>query len=246
MKTNITAALIFIGAILLSLTVIADTDPRRPSKETYKLGNIEYSITPSGFLGDYKNFKIVNPETRALLWIKPPHEDLSILKGYHSIVFSPIEIWMDPDTSYHGLDPNELKVITDYFLENLQKELGTDYKIVEKDGPGVMNVRIAITGLRKEKPDYKKVYNLIPVKLVYELGYAGYRSVAGKQLDVYEASLEIEVRDTQKNERLVAAIDKHAVKGTTKKGEGSWAPLKDVLDFWVSTIKDRLAKARAS
>ncbi len=234
---RIVSLLIIICALLFSSTVIADTDTRRPHKETYK---------PSGFLGDYKNFKIVNPETQALLWIKPPHEDLSILKDYHSIVFSPIEIWMDPETSYHGLDPNELKVITDYFLENLQKELGAHYKIVQKSGPGVMNIRIALTGLKKEKPDYKKVYNLIPVKLVYEIGSAGYRKVAGKQLDVYEASLEIELRDTEKNERLVAAIDRHSVKGTTEKDERSWAPLQEVLDFWVSIIKDRLAEARAS
>ena len=218
------------------------------SKKPVKQAKIpEQQVEYSGFLGNYKDFKVVNPQTQAELWIRPPYEDLSILKDYHSIVFSPIEVWMDPETKYRGIDPNELKQITDYFLTRLKEELGKDYKIVEESGPGVMNIRLAITGLNKEKPDYKKVYNLIPIKLVYELGHAGYRKVASKQVDVYEATAEMEIRDSDKNIRLVAAVDRQATKATVEKGaETDWDNLQDVLDFWVKTIKARLTAARKS
>ena len=174
-------------------------------------------------------------------------KNLTILKDYHSIVFSPIEIWMSPNTEYRGIDPNELKQITDYFLTQLQTELGEDYEIVENSGPGVMNIRLAITGLSKEKPDYKKVYNLIPVKALYELGSAGYRQVAGKQVDVYQASVEMEIRDSEENVRIVAAVDQHATKATVDKdSETDWDNLQAVLDFWVQTIKKQLTVARKS
>lgn len=207
----------------------------------------EEQIQYSGFLGNYNDFKVVNPKTKALLWVKPPHEDISILKDYHSIVFSPIEIWMDPNTQYRGIDPNELKQITDYFLIQLKEELGKDYKIVENSGPGVMNIRLAITGISKEKPDYKKVYNLIPVKAVYELGSAGYRKIAGKQVDVFQATAEMEIRDSVKNIRLIAAVDRHATKATVdKKLDTDWSNLQEVLDYWVKIIKTRLTEARKS
>lgn len=236
--------------ILLLVVVFVGTvqaDSHSNKKPVQKSSSPEPEYKYSGFLGDYKDFKIVNPQTQAELWIRPPHEDISILKEYHSIVFSPIEIWMDPNTQYRGIDPNELKQITDYFLTELKQELGKDYKIVENSGPGVMNIRLAITGLNKEKPDYKKVYNLIPVKAVYELGSAGYRAIAGKQVDIYEATAEMEIRDSEKNIRLVAAVDRQATKATVDKdSETDWSNLQGVLDYWVKTIKTRLTVARKS
>ena len=244
------AKIIIYNAILLIIFLFAGNihADSHGSKKPVQQANIpQQQVEYSGFLGDYENFKVVNPQTQAELWIRPPHEDLSLLKNYHSIVFSPIEIWMDPETSYRGIDPNELKQITDYFLTRLEEELGKDYKIVQDSGPGVMNIRLAITGLNKEKPDYKKVYNLIPVKAVYELGHAAYRKVAGKQVDIYEATVEMEIRDSDKNIRLVAAVDRQATKATVEKGTGTdWDNLQGVLDYWVKTIKARLTAARKS
>jgi len=243
MKTKITATLLILISFALTAVVHADNHGKPVEKANINKDQVEYS----GFLGDYSDFEVVNPQTKAELWIRPPHKDLKFLKEYHSIVFSPIEIWMDPNTSYRGIDPNELKQITDYMLTQLKEELGKDYKIVEKSGPGVMNLRLAIAGLNKEKPDYKKVYNLIPVKAVYELGSAGYRKVAGKQVDIYEATAELEIRDSEKSVRLVAAVDKQASKVTVEKGaETDWNNLQGVLDYWVKTIKARLTAARKS
>ena len=197
----------------------------------------------SGFLDDYTNFKIINPKTKAQVWIKPPHQDFSLLSKYDSVLLSPIEMWMDSDT-YRGIDPNELKLITDYFFVRLGKNLRPDYKVVYKPGPNVMHMRIAITGVKKNKPNYAEVYNLIPVKLVWEVGNSAYRKVAGKQIDIYEASLELEIRDSETGERLVAAIDKHqSSKYVSEKGEDSWLPIQEIIDFWTSTIRTRLDEA---
>ncbi|MFT5396634.1 MAG: hypothetical protein ACI85N_001838 [Gammaproteobacteria bacterium] len=200
-------------------------------------------IKPSGFLGNYDDFKVINPQTNAKVWIKKPHEDLSVLKGYKAIVFSPIEVWMDQSSGYQGIDPNELKLITDYFLEQLQGRIGKTLEIVEKDGPDVMNLRIAITGIKKTKPK-REVYDFIPVKLVWNAGNAGYRKLAGKHLNAYEATIEMEIRDTQSGDRLVAAMDKHSVNETTGKNEDTWAPLQEVLDYWAKIIGDRISQAQ--
>jgi hypothetical protein len=40
-------------------------------------------------------------------------------------------------------------------------------------------------------------------------------------------------------------MDKHSVNKTTEKGDDTWAPLQEVLDYWSDIISDRLAKVRA-
>ena len=48
----------------------------------------------------------------------------------------------------------------------------------------------------------------------------------------------MEIQDSDKNIRLVAAIDRQATKATVEKGaENDWDNLQEVLDFWVKTIK---------
>ena len=239
MKTKITMLLMFM--LCFSLPVITHADGHAEKTAGVKADKI---IKPSGFLGNYDDFKVMNPQTNAKVWLKKPHQDLSFLKDYKAIVFSPIEVWMDPESGYRGVDPNELKLITDYFLEQLQNGLSENYEIVEKDGPNVMNLRIAITGVQKTKPQ-RKAYDLIPVKLAWNAGSAVYRKVAGKHLDAYEATVEMEIRDTQSGERLVAAIDRHAVNKTTDKDEDTWAPLQKVLDYWANIISNRLARVQA-
>lgn len=242
MKTKFIVAFLILFATAFTSIAHADSHGKKPMAEAPAEDKI---IKPSGFLGNYDDFKVINPETNAKVWIKKPHEDLSLLKGYNAIVFSPIEVWMDPESGYKGVDPNELKLITDYFLQQLQEKLGKNFEIVEKDGPNVMNLRIAITGVQKTRPK-REVYDLIPVKLVWNVGNAAYRKVAGKHLDAYQATVEMEIRDTQSGDRLVAAMDKHSVNKTTEKGEDTWAPLQKVLDYWATIISDRLAKAQAS
>ena len=235
MKTIITFSILI--AIILGGVAVAEKKPTPQAPTRDKM--LEYS----GFLGNYDDFKIINPETNAEVWIKPPHQDLSLLKEYKAIVFSPIEIWMHSASDYQGIDPNELKLITDYFLEKLQQNLGKNFEIVEEPGPNVMHLRIAITGVQKVKPQ-REVYDFIPVKFIWDAGNAVYRKTTGKHLDAYQASLEMEIRDSQSGQRLVAAIDKHSAEATTEEGEDTWAPLEKALDYWANIISDRLARAQ--
>ncbi|MEM8844295.1 MAG: DUF3313 domain-containing protein [Pseudomonadota bacterium] len=200
----------------------------------------------SGFLGNYDDFEVLNTQSQAEVWIKPPHEDIAFLNKYDAIVFSPIEVWLAPDSEYQGIDPNEMKLVTDTLLQKLQESLGQNYKIVEKAGPNVMNMRIAITGVSKEKPDYIQVINLLPVKLAWELGNAAYREVTSQTVDVFSAQMEMEILDSESGERLVAAIDKHEVADTRSEStsDSDWSPMDDILSYWAETIDARLMAAK--
>lgn len=197
----------------------------------------------SGFLGDYPSFTY-NKETGADVWFKSSEKGVLVLKPYHKILLSPIEIWLNEESSYKGINPDELKAITDYFAKAIEKQLGDSYPIVSEPGPGVLHLRIAITNVQRSKPK-RKWYGYIPVALVVEGGKKVAQSAAGESVDLIEATVEMEALDSVTEERLVAAIDTHKTdKIKREKEDVSWEPIQSILDFWAERIRIRLDEAR--
>ena len=191
----------------------------------------------SGFLDEYPKFE-VNKDTGAEIWFKSNEKGVLVLKPYHKILLSPIEVWLNDDASYKGINPDELKAITDYFATAIKRELGGMYPMATEPGSGVLHLRIAITNVKRSKPK-RKWYGYIPVALVVEGGKKGVQSAAGKSVDLIEATVEMEAIDSMTEERLVAAIDTHKTDKikSTKKTMLSWEPIKEILDFWASLIR---------
>ena len=197
----------------------------------------------SGFLDDYPKFER-NKETGAEVWFKSKDKGVLVLKPYQKILLSPIEIWLNEKSSYKGINPDELKAITDYFAKAIEKQLGSSYPIVNEPGPGVLHLRIAITNVQRIKPK-RKWYGYIPVALVVEGGKKAARSAAGDTVDLIEATVEMEALDSVSEERLVAAIDSQkSDKIKRAKDEVSWEPIQKILDYWAERIRIRLDEAR--
>ena len=49
-----------------------------------------------------------------------------------------IKIWLKDDVDYKGIDPAELKELTDYFHESIKKAVGGKYPVVREAGPDVL------------------------------------------------------------------------------------------------------------
>jgi len=101
------------------------------------------SVPPpqSGFLDSYP---ALQPD--------PKHEGSFIympadasLKGFTKIHIDPILIWYAKDSTYQGIDPNELSAVTENFRKALIKNLEPKYPVVDTDGADVLRLRLAIT-----------------------------------------------------------------------------------------------------
>lgn len=177
----------------------------------------------SGFLDDYPRFE-VNEETGAEIWFKSNKKGVLVLKPYNKVLLSPIEVWINNDASYKGINPDELKVITDYFATAIKNKLGSMYPVVAAPGPGVLHLRIAITNVNRSKPK---------------------RQWSGKGVNLYEATVEMEVLDSMTEERLVAAIDTHKTdKIKEKEDDVSWKPIREILDYWADRMRAHLDESR--
>ena len=196
----------------------------------------------SGFFSECKGFTPDPDRPSVFIYTAPNYHP----RNYSRFIFPPIEIWIDPDSEYKGVEPDQLKKLTDGLLEVIIDELKDDYPIVDKPGPGVAIVRIALTNVYLKKKKVKW-YNYTPVGAVSK----GVQLAAGKNIALTTAHLEVEMLDSQSGERLKAGVDlqvgeklREKIKEGKERPETTWADVEETFEFYAKRFRQRLDAAR--
>lgn len=193
----------------------------------------------SGFLENYNGFEPA-PEDKDALVYRKPGIDISVLGLYDRLMIDPVVVWYKPDSQYKGIHPETLTRLADDFHEAAIEALGDRYPLVLLPGPGVLRIRTAITDLVATKPALNAATFVGPGRPVSTLS----KVVTGRQLFVGEAAIEVELLDSQTNERLFAYIDQRIgnqidpIQGATK-----WGQIKAAFDHWAQKLRKRLDEA---
>lgn len=183
----------------------------------------------SGFLEKYPKFEPDKDRKGSLNYRAPGIE----IKKYSKIFIYPIEIFVAPDAKYKGFKPDELKKITDMFVETLTHAIEPQYPVVDNPGQGVMGIRMAITNVYPKKAKLK-ARHLIPVAAVIRIG----KTATGNNIALADATIEVEMVDMQTYERLGAVVDRYSADPDVKKGdETSWKEINKVLDFYGKRLR---------
>jgi hypothetical protein len=189
----------------------------------------------SGFLSDYSKLQPAADREGIWLFINK----IADYSGYKKIMFDPIEVYLAPNPDYKGVQPDVLKRMTDGFYASFLGTLTPDYQIVHEEGPDVLRIRAAITGVQLVKPPLKPT-DFIPVKAVFNLG----RAMAGDAPMVAEMTAEMEILDPNGN-LLAAAVANRKGSKTLKQGDQvTWDDLQSVTDYWATGFRQRLDQLR--
>jgi len=200
--------------------------------------------TKTGFLTDYQGFKDHPDVEEAQIWL-PAGSSMSSVSRYQKFMLTPIEVWYDPQADYKGVSPNEMKAITDYFEQAIRREVGSKYPIVTEPGPDVAVVRMAITGVQRAAPE-RSALGYIPIALLVSAGKSAADAAAGEEVTVITASLEAEMYDSVRGNRVFALIDEQVGEKTTHaKGARSFQQIQTVLDGWAKRFRHNLDKYNA-
>ncbi|MFA7292860.1 MAG: DUF3313 domain-containing protein [Rhodocyclaceae bacterium] len=189
----------------------------------------------SGFLADYSKLKPVDGVDGTLRYI-----DTSLnLRPYTKVMIDPVQIFTNPNPEYKGLQPDALKRMSDAFQSAFLGALVGGYQVVNKPGPDVMRVRLAITGILPTRPDLGAT-DFIPIKALFNVA----RSAAGEAPQVAEISAEIEVLDP--NGKVIgAAVSTRKGDKTVAQGEKiTWKDLQAIVDVWAKNMRQHLDQAR--
>ena len=201
----------------------------------------------SGFLGESKSLlKPGKPgaEEELLVYRNP----VTNWSGYKRILLEPVQIWSNPKWKLSTEERKDLQKLVDSFQATLQEKLSKDYELVDRLGPGVMRVQIALTGGKKSITILKVASKGVPYGSAPSYLWT---FITGKAPFVGEASIEFMFRDGETDELLAAGADRRVGADTIVAGKGvntqylnSWGDVKYSLDYWTDDVVYRLCMLR--
>lgn len=194
------------------------------------------NVKESGFLGDYSQLKPGTDDQAALLYINPDAN----FKMYNKLMFERIRVVLSADAESTAVDPAILKELTDYYQNALFEAVKSDYEVVDKPGPDVLRVRIAITDLKPSNPMANTMSTIVPVGMLVA---GATKAVSDENLGTGEAGTEFEVLDSMTGVRLAAAVDRR--QGGKGAFRGKWDDTKDAFDYWAQLFNKRLGEMRS-
>lgn len=185
----------------------------------------------SGFLEPYPPLQPDSQHPGSYLYVTPGRN----VAGFTKVRIDPILVWYAKDSTYQGIDPNELSAVTENLRKALIKHLEPRYPVVDTVGPGVLQVRIAVTNVVAEKKK-RGILGYTPVGFV--IGAAKNAATAGPNINIDSATLEVELLDAS-GERLAAAIDPLSGDQEHEK-HLSWSDIGKTLDAAGARLRSRL------
>jgi hypothetical protein len=105
----------------------------------------QLSSKQSGFLTDYSKLGPDPKNANLLVYRKNP----DVLKNSHKFILNPAIVYLLPEAAQRGIDPEQLEKLTRTLTDAIHDELTKSghYEVVTNPGPGVMELRVAITNL---------------------------------------------------------------------------------------------------
>ncbi len=221
-------------------------------------------LTKSGFLSDYARLK-ANPAAGGIECWRDARLDA---KKFDKAMISRIVVSLVPPKSGEAgeqpmIDPNDLKTLTDYFHDSLTKALKPQMPVVDKAGPGVVVIRIALTNLVPTKVADSLTGTLVPYAFIAEAGsgvatgrpagstpYLGETAMEMQFRDGANGAILAECRDTQIGRKYAADVDAGAVGTAQTWASGymnsfqAWSYAKNAFDKWSMLVAKRFAELR--
>ncbi|HSD59675.1 MAG TPA: DUF3313 domain-containing protein, partial [Burkholderiales bacterium] len=201
-----------------------------------------------GFLTDYTKLAPQSDGSEAYRYRNPGAD----FPKYKRLLVDRIKIWFKDDSDYKGIDPDELKMLTDYFYTAIEKAVGDAYPMVAEPGPDVMRLRIAVTDLVPNKPEASVTSLVVPFLWVGEASAGAVTREPGSTPFTGEATIEFEALDSVSSEQISAYIETRVGKKyrwTEGIGEGvssymqaysKWDYTKKSMDEWAKLLRKRL------
>jgi len=185
----------------------------------------------SGFLDSYPALQPDPKHEGSFIYMEPG----ASLKGFTKVQIDPILVWYAKDSTYQGIDPNELSAVTENLRKAVVKNLEPKYPVVSSDGPNVLRLRLAVTNVTAEKKK-RGILGYTPVGFI--ISSAKNAATAGPNLNIASATLEAELLDAS-GKRLAVVIDPLAGQDVQKENL-TWADIGKVLDAAGKRLRARM------
>jgi len=217
-------------------------------------------MTQSGFLSDYRRLAPTPWADGIQCWRQPGLD----AKKYNKVLIARMIVMLKPNQQ-QGVDPTDLKALTDYFERAMVKAIAPQMPVVDKAGPGVLAIRIALTNLVPTQVARSVTGTVVPYAFVAEAGsgvatgrpagstpYLGETGMEMQFLDGVSGAVLAECRDTEIGRKYAADLDTGAAGAAQTWASGyvnsfqSWSYARNAFDKWAALTAQRLAALRGA
>lgn len=152
---------------------------------------------------------------------------------YSAVLLEPVQFYPEPQPTEQA-SMATLNEIRGYTNQVLRQKIGQQVRVVDKAGPGVARVRVAITAVGSETASLK-AYQYIPIAFVVTAAMAG---VEGGRPQDASIALESQVTDSVTGQLLYASVrggtGERIESETQAKGTVQAADLKPLIERWAA------------
>ena len=156
----------------------------------------------SGFLEDYSILGPRGEYGNARVYVAKG--TIEKMAEYDKLMIDQPWIFIDPDSNSKGMKPESMTVIAETLRAAVSQSVNEfeQYEVVEKEGPGVVYFRWAITNMYLQKPR-RRLLGYTPVGVVVHAAKSGMSDFIDKN-SLVDLRLEGEMLDSQTGEVLFA------------------------------------------
>jgi hypothetical protein len=183
----------------------------------------------TGFLGEYyKNLQPGPKEGVKFRWMKPGAD----FSKYKKIMIDNVVFYFAPDSEDKGIEPEVMKELADTFNQELLDAITDKSTIVTEPGPGVIRLKVALTGIKQSRPVLSGVSSVVPVGLAATVVKKG---ATGEWIGSGATGMESLFIDTSTNEVVGAGQDEQ-IAGFTERFS-KYGSAKEAFKFWAGRLK---------
>lgn len=178
------------------------------------------SLEPGG--GKRADMRYVNPNAE---WSQ-----------YSRMIIMPVTFWGGEKET---MSASDRQALADYFHATLVERLGAKFALVDRPGPGVMKLQIAITDAETATPVLRTVSMVVPqARALNTLKYLA----TGTYGFVGSAQAEAELADSVTGRVLAAAMDRRVGGGSLKTAaQWQWGDAENAMNAWAEEVATRLS-----
>jgi hypothetical protein len=190
----------------------------------------------SGFLdGYYKNLQ-PGPEGGAKQrWMKPGVD----FSKYDKVMLDSVRFYLAADSEDLGVDPEQMKELSDAFNKELVNALKDKYPIVAEPAPGVVRIRVALTGIKQSMPVLSGISSITPPGIVISTTK---RLTTGSWAGSGATRAELMAIDPMNNDEVIAVGVDEQVAGFTERFS-KLGSAEEAFKFWAGRIRIFLDQA---
>ncbi len=191
-------------------------------------------VQTTGFLKDYSKLRPGEPG-EPLLFYRNPTADW---RNYEKAMVDPVTVWRGEDSKLGEIPPRDLQRLTRLMkVKAIEAVRAEGMQVVDKPGPGVMRIRVALTEAEQANRTMHAVTSVVPLPSVSKMA-TGTRAFVGV------AGIEGEVSDSVSGEVLFAGVDRRGGGRELTDVRNPWGHVEKAFQYWSDRFRQRLCEER--